>query len=135
MRLLTIQIKLHDVDAISINLSEKEKYIMDLIRKHFEESSGEDYEITEYEGCLQAKSDLAIFMVVEPHEGTKNRWMLRVSTVSGFDRWANSTAVEMFFQNEEDVTYYLMKHDTEIYYELLRYLSETYDELERNTEY
>ena len=135
MRLLTIQIKLHDVYAISINLSEKEKYIMDLIRRHFEESSYEDYEITEYEGHLEAKSDLAIFMVVEPHEGTKNRWMLRASTVSGFDRWANSTAVEMFFQSEEDVNYYLMKHDTEIYYELLRYLSETYDELERDIEY
>lgn len=35
-------------------------------------------------------------MIVEPHSGTRNRWLLRVTTESAFDRWANSTAVEKF---------------------------------------
>lgn len=56
---------------------------MENIRRWFENdkvNNGQDYEIYEYEGHLEARTDTVIFMIVEPHSGTKNRWMLRVST-------------------------------------------------------
>ena len=58
---------------------------MENIRRWFENdqtNNGQNYEIDEYEGHLEARTDTVIFMVVEPHSGTKNRWMLRVSTRS-----------------------------------------------------
>ena len=63
-------------------------------------NNGQNYEIEEYEGHLEARTDTVIFMIVEPHSGTKNRWMLRVSTRSASDRWANSTAIEEFFDRD-----------------------------------
>ena len=70
---------------------------MENIRRWFENdqvNNGQNYKIYEYEGHLEAGTDTVIFMVVEPHSGTRNRWLLRVTTESAFDRWANSTAVE-----------------------------------------
>lgn len=47
---------------------------MENIRRWFENdkiNNGQDYEIYEYEGHLEARTDTVIFMVVEPHSGTK----------------------------------------------------------------
>ena len=92
-------------------------------------NNGQDYEIYEYEGHLEARTDTVIFMVVEPHSGTKNRWMLRVSTESAFDRWANSTAVEEFFNTDIELCNYLHKHQLDIYKDLVGYLSREYDDV------
>ena len=54
---------------------------MENIRRWFENdkvNNGQNYEIYEYEGHLEARTGTVIFMIVEPHSGTKNRWMLRV---------------------------------------------------------
>jgi hypothetical protein len=62
---------------------------MENIRRWFENdkvNNGQDYEIYEYEGHLEARTDTVIFMIVEPHSGTRNRWLLRVTTESAFDR-------------------------------------------------
>ena len=103
---------------------------MENIRRWFENdqvNNGQNYEIDEYEGHLEARTDTVIFMVVELH---KNRWMLRVSTKSAFDRWANSTAVEEFFDSDIELCNYLHKHQLDIYKDLVEYLSEEYDDLE-----
>ena len=58
---------------------------MENIRRWFENdkvNNGQNYEIDEYEGHLETRTDTVILMVVEPHSGTENRWMLRVSTRS-----------------------------------------------------
>ena len=50
---------------------------MENIRRWFENdkvNTGQDYEIYEYEGHLEARTDTVIFMIVEPHSGTKNRF-------------------------------------------------------------
>ena len=55
---------------------------MENIRRWFENdkvNNGQDYEIYEYEGHLEARTDTVIFMIVEPHSGTRNRWLLRVT--------------------------------------------------------
>lgn len=104
---------------------------MEEIKEWFE-NNYENYEINEYEGHLEARTDTVIYMIVAPHSGTDNRWMLRVSTRSAFDRWANSTAVEEFFETEIEVCNYLYEHQLDIYKMLLAYLSEEYDELDEN---
>lgn len=101
---------------------------MDIIRKWFEDDN-EKYEIEEYDGHLEARTKTILFMIVAPHSGTKGRWMLRVSTISAFDRWANSTAVEEFFSTDIGIYNYLVKHKIDIYDSLINYLSEEYDEL------
>lgn len=54
--------------------------------------------------------------------------MLRVTTISAFDRWANSRAVEMFFDYEIELCNYLFDHQLDIYKNLLEYLSKEYNE-------
>jgi hypothetical protein len=104
---------------------------MEEIKEWFE-NNYENYEINEYEGHLEARTDTVIYMIVAPHRGTDNRWMLRVSTRSAFDRWANSTAIEEFFDTDVEVCNYLYEHQLDIYKTLLSYLSEEYDELDEN---
>ena len=105
---------------------------MENIRRWFENdkvNNGHDYDIYEYEDHLEARTDTDIFMVVELHSRTKNRWMLRVSTKSAFDRWANSTAIEEFFDSEIELCNYLYEHQLDIYMDLVRYLSSEYDDI------
>lgn len=56
--------------------------------------------------------------------------MFRASTISAFDRWANSTAVEEFFETDIELCNYLSEHKLDIYMQLIEYLSREYDELE-----
>ena len=98
--------------------------------KEFFEHSGEIFDIDENEYRMDAESETAIFLIVKPHSGTNNKWMLRVSTVSAFDRWANSTAVQEFFDTDAELCNYLRSHRLEICKELLEYLSKEYKELE-----
>lgn len=101
---------------------------MKIIRKWFENNS-DDYDIDEYDGHLEAKTIYALFMIVEPHPGTKNRWMLRVTALASFDRWANSTAVEEFFKTDVELCEYLSSHQLDIYKAMLGFLSEDYSGL------
>lgn len=105
---------------------------MENIRRWFENdkvNNGQDYEIYEFEGHLEARTGTVIFMIVEPHSGTRNRWLLRVTTESAFDRWANSTAVEKFFNTDIELCNYLHEHQLDIYKDLVGYLSREYDDV------
>lgn len=97
--------------------------------KRWFENDYENYEITEYDGHLEAKTKTVLYLIVEPHSGTDNKWMLRVTTISAFDRWANSRAIEEFFDSEIELCNYLYDHQLDIYKSLLEYLSEEYDEV------
>lgn len=55
--------------------------------------------------------------------------MLRVSTRSAFDRWANSTAIEEFFDSDIELCNYLHEHHLDIYKDLVEYLSSEYDDV------
>lgn len=101
---------------------------MNNIKRWFENDS-EDYDIAEYDGNLEAKTNMVRYLIVSPHSGTDNRWMLRVTTVSAFDRWANSAGVREFFETEIELCLYLDTHQLDIYKELLEYLSLEYDTL------
>ena len=100
---------------------------MENIKKWFE-NDYENYDIVEYDMHLEATTSLVHYMIVEPHSGTDNRWLLRVTTRSAFDRWANSTAIEEFFENSIELCNYLYEHQLDIYKQLLEYLSLEYDE-------
>lgn len=75
------------------------------------------------------KTDTILFLVVEPHNGTNGKWMLRVAALASFDRWANSTAVEEFFDTETGLYNYLENNQLYIYKDVLRNLSEEYEEM------
>lgn len=100
---------------------------MDIVKKWFEENG---YEVDKYE-TLQAKTDTVLFLVVEPHSGTNGRQMLRVAALASFDRWANSTVVEEFFDTEADLCNYLENNQFDIYKNVLKRLSEEYEEMYR----
>lgn len=100
---------------------------MENVRRWFENDC-ESYDIAEYDGNLEAKTNIVRYLVVSPHGGTNNRWMLRVTTMSAFDRWANSTVVEEFFETEIELCLYLYDHQLDIYKNLLEYLSLEYEE-------
>lgn len=98
--------------------------------KRWFENDNEDYEISEGNGFLNARTDIVHYLIVEPHSGTNNRWMLRITTGAAFDRWANSTGIEKFFTTETELSIFLQTEQLDIYKELLRYLSKEYEELE-----
>lgn len=98
--------------------------------KRWFENDNEDYEISEGNGFLDARTDVVHYLIVEPHNGTNNKWMLRVTTEAAFDRWANSTGIEKFFTTEIELCEFLQAAQLDIYKELLRYLSKEYEELE-----
>jgi len=56
--------------------------------------------------------------------------MFRATTRTAFDRWANSTAIEEFFDTDVELCQYLQEHRLDIYKKLLNYLSEEYDDLQ-----
>lgn len=99
--------------------------------KRWFENDYENYDIVEYEGHLEARTNTVLYMIVSPHSGTDNRWMLRVTTISAFDRLANSTVIEEFFDSEIELCNYLYDHQLDIYKNLLEYLSKEYDEIDR----
>ena len=101
---------------------------MENIKRWFE-NDYENYHITEYDGHLEASTKTVLYMIVKPHNGTDNRWMLRVTTISAFDRWSNSSVIEEFFDSEIELCNYLYDHQLDIYKNLLEYLSEEYDEI------
>ena len=102
---------------------------MDIIKNWFEDNG---YEVDESEMILQAKTDTILFLVVEePHIGTNGKWMLRAAALASFDRWANSTAVEEFFDTETGLRNYLENNQLYIYKDVLRSLSEEYEEMYR----
>lgn len=98
------------------------------LKKTMEHYYGMDSEIIDLN--LYSKNHVMMSVIVPPHEGTKNRWMLRLSTVSAFDRWANSCAIEKFFDKDTDLQMYLKESTEHILFELLEYISGEYDELE-----
>lgn len=85
-------------------------------------------------GNIYADNKLINCVVSSPHEGNDYRYLIRFSTVSAFDRWANSTAIEEFFSTKEEVINYLRENELNIYKQLLEYLSEEYAELEKSWE-
>ena len=101
---------------------------MENIKRWFE-NDYENYDVTEYDGHLEARTKTVLYLIVEPHSGTDNRWLLRVTTISAFDRWANSRVIEEFFDSEIELCNYLYEHQLDIYKNLLEYLSEEYDEI------
>ena len=100
---------------------------MEKVRQWFENDC-ENYDVHEYDGNLEAKTSIVRYLVVSPHSGTDNRWMLRVTAASAFDRWANSTVIEEFFETEIQLCLYLYEHQLDIYKALLEYLSLEYEE-------
>ena len=96
--------------------------------KRWFENDFENYDIVEYEGHLEARTETVLYLIVAPHSGTDGRWMLRITTIAAFDRWANSTAIQEFFDSEIELCNYLYEHQLDIYKNLLEYLSEEYDE-------
>lgn len=101
---------------------------MENIKRWFE-NDYDNYEFIEFDGYLEAKTGTVLYLIVSPHSGTDNKWMLRVSTISAFDRWANSTAIEKFFETDIELHNYLCEHQLDIYKDLIKYLSGEYEEL------
>ena len=101
---------------------------MNILKSWFEKYN---YEVDEYETTLQAKTDTILFLIVKPHSGTNGKWMLRVAALVSFDRWANSTAVEEFFDAEIELRNYLENNQLNIYKDVLRNLSDEYEEMYR----
>lgn len=104
-----------------------EKILEILIKKYGVELCSRDY------NYIHTKGDLIICLICGPQEHDyvyKNnpKWLVRFSTVSAFDRWANSTAIEKFFDTMDEVIEYLTNNELDIYKELLSYLSEEYEE-------
>jgi hypothetical protein len=75
------------------------------------------------ESHLHATNEFINLMVVTPHGGTHGKWMLRVGAMATFDRWANSTALERFFDKPEHVAIYLEQHRDYVYKKVLEKLS------------
>jgi hypothetical protein len=82
-------------------------------------------------GYINANTDTIICMIVAPHEDIDNKYLVRFSSRAAFDRRANSTAIEKFFDTEKEIVDYLKNNQINILNELIDYLSDEYWDLER----
>lgn len=105
--------------------AEELKKIREVLDKEF----GIDADIDEVFGRVEGSSPYVIALVVAPHEGTKNRWMLRTAPTAGFDRWANSGSLELFFDDADNLIGFLKEEKAYIYEDLFKCVCEEYDEL------
>ena len=87
-----------------------------------------DVEMTETEYELCGQNSLMTVLIVKPHSGINYDYMIRISTVSAFDRWVNSCAIEKRFHTIQGLIQYLETEEVDIYKELLAYLSLEYEE-------
>lgn len=66
-------------------------------------------------------------LIVSPHKDLES-WMLRIALRPTFDRWANSTVMEIFFNNEDEIIDYLEDNQLKIYKTLLEDACEELEE-------
>ena len=101
------------------------KRLCEVLRKEFDIWA----EIDEVFGRVEGSSPYVIALIVAPHEGTKNRWMLRTAPTAGFDRWANSGSLELFFDDVDNLIGFLREEKAYIWEDLFKCVCEEYDEL------
>ena len=70
-------------------------------------------------------------LVVAPHDGNRHKWLLRLAPAVSFDRWANSSYIEEYFDSADDMREYLYNRKFVIYGQLFGMLSEDYAELRK----
>lgn len=76
---------------------------------------------------VQGQNDHIIMLVVLPHDNMK-KWMLRVAPRVTFDRWANSTVIETFFDRQDILCNYIENNKAEIIEKMFVSLSKEIDE-------
>ena len=76
-----------------------------------------------------AYNDVMRFVIITPSQNSNDKYILKGSTISAFDRWANSEVIRKVFSSLDELLDFLINHKEEIYYSLLEYLSEEYDDL------
>ena len=81
------------------------------------------YKTQRNEDRLDFESDTIVGFVRYLDEN-ENRFILRASSKAGFDRWANSVAVEEFFKTKEDLEKYLLTEKEKFYNDIMAYMSE-----------
>ena len=74
-------------------------------------------------------NDVMRFVIITPSQNSNDKYILKGSTISAFDRWANSEVIHKVFSSLDELLDFLINHKEEIYYSLLKYLSEEYDDL------
>ena len=76
-----------------------------------------------------AYNDVMRFIIITPCQNSNDKYILKGSTISAFDRWANSEVIHKVFSSLDELLDFLINHKEEIYHSLLKYLSEEYDDL------
>jgi len=98
-----------------------------IIKKCLQKEFGCD-KIAVTDGSVYAQNEHIIALaVLLPHEGNNYHYLIRFSTVAGFDRWANSRAIEKEFDTVMEIVQYLKENKLEIYKKLFEYLSRKYE--------
>lgn len=101
---------------------------MDKIIKYFKDNFKNIKDIyLDISNNLLVQNKCEIYLVVPPHKDNAFKWMLRIALKPTFDRWANSTVIEGFFDNENEIINYLENNQLSIYKQLLE---EACDDLE-----
>lgn len=83
-------------------------------------------EIDSKNNVLYANNTYVNVLVVGPHDGNDNSWLVRLAPKVSFDRWANSGHIEKHFASEQEVIDYLTKSKIDIYQELFEIVSAEY---------
>lgn len=79
-------------------------------------------------GSIFVQTKCEIYLIVEPHDDLE-QWMLRIALRPTFDRWANSTVVEVFFNSEDEIINYLETNQLEFYKVLLENACEELEDM------
>lgn len=76
----------------------------------------DDYDMSTVYFSKAINDDLWVFALTEPHDGNKNRWMLRAERHEYFDKWGNAS-FEKFYGDADEFLKNVWFDLEELYYE------------------
>lgn len=88
------------------------------------------------DGVLDIDDNTLHCQIISPHSGTGNRWLVRIAPSVSFDRWANSTAFQGYFDTFDLMIRYLNSSAcvVNILSDVLESLSADFKELQEYSE-
>lgn len=60
-------------------------------------------EIYNDEDHIYFSTKVNTYLICCPHSGNDYKWLFRKGKIKGFDRWANSTREEQFYESPKDL--------------------------------
>ena len=92
-------------------MNETNKLCMQQLIKYMEDNGywyDDDWDMSTVYFSKMVNNKYCFFALTEPHDGNKNRWMLRAEDSEYFDKWSNASYEEFYDTVDDFIKYALL---------------------------